>query len=462
MRSLRVLSIAAWLWAFGAGCKAQAPDPARTPRPAAMAVSAEPEVLAELEEDDPAPASRGAAGSHAAAPARPGPEFTFAELGGGVTWTVERGGTFRVFYNGRPGPAYAEVKEVALSRDGRRHAYPARVGDRWRMVVDGKQQAAFEDIEWPRFSPDGAHLLYQAKQGPTWRLVVDGIVGGENPMEFPKHDFGGGSTRVVFIDRLDGQGYGRLVSSSLDFKDQVVVDPRVAGATLSADRTRLAAVVASEGRQRILTVEFDRLDQARRGKAYDEILAPEFARDGVSLAYFATRAGQRLLVVNGQEVPLAPSEDVVGASAVTPGGKGFGALVKTDGSAVTLRQYFVEGGRAEASYDEAEGLSYGQGGQLHWYAARKGERWFVVVNGKEGPAFDRVVSPTLSPDGKHLVYRARALGRRFVVVADTQGKTIREHPACEQVHAVQFTPDGRSVAYAVKDGRRLAWKVEPL
>ena len=99
---------------------------------------------------------------------------------------------------------------------------------------------------------------------------------------------------------------------------------------------------------------------------------------------------------------------------------------------------------------------------LHAYAARKGNNWFVVVNGKEGPAFDRVVTPMFSPDGSRLVYRARQDGKRFVVVADANGKVIRQHPAYEQVFPVAFTADGNSVAYGVKDGRKLIWKVDPV
>ena len=86
----------------------------------------------------------------------------------------------------------------------------------------------------------------------------------------------------------------------------------------------------------------------------------------------------------------------------------------------------------------------------------------MVANGQAGPAFDRAVAPRFSPDGRFLVYRARQDGKRFVVVADATGKTIRQHPAYEQVFPVQFTADGKSVAYGVKDGLRLRWIVEPL
>jgi hypothetical protein len=49
-----------------------------------------------------------------------------------------------------------------------------------------------------------------------------------------------------------------------------------------------------------------------------------------------------------------------------------------------------------------------------------------------------------------------------VVVADSSARTIKTHPIYEQVFDVQFTADGKSVAYGVKDGQKLIWKVERL
>ena len=171
------------------------------------------------------------------------------------------------------------------------------------------------------------------------------------------------------------------------------------------------------------------------------------------------------VVLDGREERL-PAGDIVGgnhggALVAGPDQGAVGVLMMSSG-AVSFRELFVGGGRSEPAHEEAEALVYGREGRSHAYVARRGDRWFVVANGKEGPAFDRVVSPGFSPDGKVLVYRARQDGKRFVVQADANGRTIRQHPAYEQVFPVRFTADGKSVAYGVKDGRQLAWKVEPL
>jgi hypothetical protein len=165
-------------------------------------------------------------------------------------------------------------------------------------------------------------------------------------------------------------------------------------------------------------------------------------------------------VVLGEREESAPSE-MMSSPVVRSGGKGVGFLVAS-GATVHLEHFAVDAGRRGSDYEDAEGLVYGPDGASHAYAARRGGSWFVVVNGQEGPPFDRVVTPVFSPDGRWVAYRARKDGKRFVVLAETSGKTVRLHPAYEQVFPVQFSADGKAAVYGVKDGRQLAWKVEAL
>ncbi len=69
----------------------------------------------------------------------------------------------------------------------------------------------------------------------------------------------------------------------------------------------------------------------------------------------------------------------------------------------------------------------------------------------------------MRPGSREVSYLSCAEGQqRFVVVADANGKVIRQHPSYEQVFPVVFTADGKSVAHGVKDGNKLIWKVEKL
>jgi hypothetical protein len=80
--------------------------------------------------------------------------------------------------------------------------------------------------------------------------------------------------------------------------------------------------------------------------------------------------------------------------------------------------------------DGEKGLEYdgigGQGysialspdGKSFAYVASIGERWFVVANGEEQRKYDDIAAgtPIFSPDGKHLFYGARKEGKWLVVI----------------------------------------------
>lgn len=387
-------------------------------------------------------------------------QFIFSARGGGVAYVVEKDGTSRVIHNGVAGKPYATVGNVILSPDGKRIAYGALVEGEWRMVVDGKEGVPFNTVKSPLFSPDGSHLAYQAMAGERWHLVLDTTPNAGTQTRYLKHEFSADSSRIAFIDNVDDKNRGRLVVSGPAFATQAVVETGVSLMLSNTDKSRIAAVCTIDGKQRVIDFGFDKPDAVKKGPLYDAVQNLAFGPDGVSLAYSAERAGKRLLILDGKELAL-PDGIMSGLPVIHPDKKMVSALMFSNNT-VFLQQLSPGGGNRETGYEAADGLVYSRDGSFHAYVAQKGESWFVVVNGKEGPAFDRVVSPKFSPDGKFLVYRARKDGKRFVVVADTTGKTVKIHPAYEQVFDVVFTADGKSVAYGVKDGNKLIWKVDAL
>lgn len=385
-------------------------------------------------------------------------EFFFGERGGGVAFVVEAGKKSKVIFNGRPGKEYSAVGKIALSPDGGRHAYAALADGRWRMVVDGVEaERSFDAVKTPVFSADGAHLAYEVMDGERWRLAVDGKLNPGTRTRYLAHEFSADGSRIAYIDDVDSQGRGRLVVSDVAFGEQETVATGVISMLVSADRSKVAAVMATRGAE-VLSFAFARPDLVERGPRFDGVRDLAFSADGRALAYFAERAGEHFAVLNDKEERIPPVE-IVGPPVIRPDGKSFGALVAVEGL-VFLRIFFVEWGANEGSYEEADGLTFSQDGSSHAYAARRGAEWYVVVNGLRGEPFDRVVTPQISPDGSLVVYRARKQGSRFVVAADARGKTVSRHASFEQVHPVRFAADGKSIAYGALDGSRLLWRVE--
>lgn len=410
------------------------------------------------EHPQPVPPSLGM-GLHV--PPVPTRQIIFSKNGGGVAYSVETGDKVQVVHNGRAGKRYDAVGAMVLSPDGRRIAYGALAGGRWRMVVDGVEGAAYSTVKAPLFSPDGAHLAYQAMSGEKWYLVVDTTTNEGTDTRFVEHRFSGDSGYIAYIAGADRKNRGRLVISDLAFARRTTIAAGVASMTLSQDGSRLAAIASGHGGQRVVVCSFDRPDEVKSGPAYDSVYALSVSPDGASLAYGAERDGIRMIVFDDREEMLRDGDSLVEAPVVLPDRKGVGAIILR-GNRAGFQRFFNDQGNPEPGYDEASSLVYNRDGSVHAHVARKGNDWFVVVNGAAGAAFDRVISPKFSPKGNYLVYRARKDGKRFVVVANGKGKIIRRHPPYEQVFDVEFTADGKSVAYGVKDGQQLVWRVERL
>lgn len=392
-------------------------------------------------------------------------DYFFSANGKSAAFSVRNPGYSYVSFNGTPGKIYKfDVwMPVVLSADGKHVAYGAQVGDLWHMVYDGVEGAAFSQLRDPQFSPDGLHLAYTALKGEKWGIVVDRTWHPLESAQDVKFFFSGDSTLLAYIDQVQENYTGRLVIADLKLRKQKIVAPAgVHHMVCNNSKTMIAAVVSDAGKQRVVSFNFANPGEQKASSAYDAVNSVNFAPDGTTVAYTAHKAGADYMVLNDREELLVDST-LKEPPVVRPDLKGVAALIEDKQKKVYLQEFFVQDTKQKARYDGAEILTFSREGLPAFAAASAARKvWFLVIDGKEGPAYDRVATPRFSPDGKYVVYRARKDGKRFVVVADLKGKTIRQHPSYEQIFDVQFTADGKSVAYGVKDGQQLIWKVEPL
>lgn len=159
--------------------------------------------------------------------------------------------------------------------------------------------------------------------------------------------------------------------------------------------------------------------------------------------------GEWRAVVDGEAGPVY---DRVNGLVFSPDGKrvAYGAMIHSGGGDVW--HLVVDGKETLLPYDSLSYLSpaFTPDGRRLVYVALRGEKTVVVVDGREGKAYDRVGAaiPVFSADGKHMAYTARDYGRPEVVVLD--GK---EGPGFEAVPATSlvFSAAGDRFAYG---GRR--------
>jgi hypothetical protein len=79
-----------------------------------------------------------------------------------------------------------------------------------------------------------------------------------------------------------------------------------------------------------------------------------------------------------------------------------------------------------------------------------GRQEFVLLDGRPGPTYDRVIPESLvfSPDSRHLAYVAKKRGQSVVVL---DGKHVGTHKGILRA-SLRFGPDSRRIAYAATDG----------
>lgn len=445
------------------GCKRKEQTPGTEQASGGSEVVAVTTLLATIAENEmPHTSAAGHAGSSTD---QKQPEVFHIEMnphGRGAAYIARVGAQARVVLNGKPGNFYKDIDPytLALSPDGQRIAYGAQRNEKnWFMVIDGREEGPFNEIGPPVFSPDSRHVAFEGKTGETWRIYLDRKRSAAAASYFEKPAFSADSKYVLYGENATDTQKQRIAISDLEFRKTIYKESY--GETLfNGDKSRVALVNEVGEKKKMLTFSFDRPDAVTEGPLYDVISLRAFSKDGSAVAYLAKKGQDTYLVLNEKEERL-PDGEYRAVPVVHTDNKGADMVIFGNDGAY-LHQAFTRDSTPKKKYKEAGEIVYNGDGTKYAYLAIKNERFLIVVNGKEGPFFDRVISPKFSPDGNFLVYRARQDGKRFVVVADAKGAVIRRHRAYEMVFEQVFTADGKSVAYGVKDGNKLVWIVEKL
>lgn len=246
----------------------------------------------------------------------------------------------------------------------------------------------------------------------------------------------------VSLDGKDGKPYEWVVAASLVF---------------SADSKRLGYIVQEGGKM------FAVVDD-KEGARYHEIPNSDllFAPAGGRYAYFARAkaGGKAILVIDEQ-----PSKefDQIGSVAFSPDGQRIAY-----GTAAGNKQSFVIDGKVggEKEYDRIAGNTFTWSPDSTRYAyvavqdtdpSDEGHnlKWMVVIDGKEGKTYDQVARPAFTPDSKSVLYAVNIvdkaanppIGKGVLVVDEKEGKPydllISE--------SIRVSPDSKRIAFIAGD-----------
>jgi WD40 repeat protein len=169
--------------------------------------------------------------------------------------------------------------------------------------------------------------------------------------------------------------------------------------------------------------------------------------DSASLRFAVpAKQGKRwVLVVDGNEKKLF---DGIESVLVSPGGQHVVFSAKRDEKWVKM----LDDKELGPAFDELGGGFWFWGAAelgRYAYAAKRGKKWLIVADSKEGLEYEEVGRPVFNSDGHHLAYRAKNTKNGEVIVVD--GK---EQAEFREVGAPHFSPDGQHLAYWAKIAKK--------
>lgn len=304
---------------------------------------------------------------------------------------------------------------VAVSRDGNHILYGVQHdtadGGQWGVAVDGvEDKTTYDQLGQLLFGADGKHWAFSGKRGDRWTAVLNGVEGKTYDAVDRLH-FSADGLRVGYVAELLGQA-------------AAVIDGVV-------------------------------------GKFYGGVNGLVFSADGKHSAYIAAR-GTALnnhiddaVVLDGLE--QKPYPQIVPASVqLSPDGK---RLALATASALGKVRVVVDGVPSKQEYDDVKQgpngdrvLRFSPDGKHLAFEARRGEKWMLVVDDQEGPAYDDIKADSIrcGRDGSHWSYAALK-GQKNVAVVD--GKEGKE---CDETVGVRLSADGVRFAYVAREGDKQA------
>jgi Tol biopolymer transport system component len=143
----------------------------------------------------------------------------------------------------------------------------------------------------------------------------------------------------------------------------------------------------------------------------------------------------------------------------SPDGQNVAYVVGKEG-----KQFVVLNGKEGKAYDEARYLTFSPDSKQLAYRAKEREKYFIVLNGKEGKAYDYIYTDiagiyflgpiVFSLDSKQLAYVAEEKGKQFIVLNGKEGKVY------DKVWNPIFSPDSKYIGYNAQINNELWWIVE--
>ncbi len=323
-------------------------------------------------------------------------------------------------------PSMAE-DSVVHGPGGKSMAYMVSTGSGLAIVHNGKEGESFEALppSSVAFSPDGSRLAYAGYRDSKQYIVLDGKLNPCGAVTQHGVVFSPDSRRVAWVVEEDSKQI--VVIDSIPQTPYDGIDPK--GLSFSSNSQHYAFIATSDGKQCLV------LDGVE-GPFFDSIAGFWFSPDGEHLAYVGRSGGKLLVFFDGEPICEA---DGMGRGVVFPNHGNRYAVAARVGEEWQV----IVDGKSVGGYKNVFALSFSPDGAHFAYGAGRGEGMLLVVDGEEKKDYDAYESLAFAPLGERLAYTARR-GSRHVAVVD--GKEGPEFDAIGEP-GVRFSADGAHFFY---------------
>ena len=399
-------------------------------------------------------------------------------------------------------PGYESIFWLIMSPDGRRCAFGGEKSGKQRLVIDTTELTDLyhhEVVAPNSFSPDSRFVAIEVggfKEKEWFVTLLDGEKEVYRSRVYPDTYRSASFSpdgRVLVFELGDDKNKEKNQKRTLFFLDvfsrkiikkRMYTDYRIGRLSFSSDSSRVIYNLQKEGKNFLVLNDFAVNEERTVELPYTLEGKPVLSPDGKHIITSVTKEGKRYLVVSSWKSPTQGKEsgpyDAIIQPGFVPGSKAVSYHAMKEG-----KWRSVVGGEEGKSYDavgDAPGWSP-DGSRIAYPANLGGHpdrmgivggKWFMVLSPagkpaavKEGTAYDMVVTPVWSPDGKYIAYRARTgtmeNAKRFIVIADAEtGKVVKEGTVGDEVWPPVWSADSKAVGYGARIGRELWWKVEKL
>jgi len=394
-----------------------------------------------------------------------------------VTFVAKDGGKQYVVVGDTKLEAFDEVRWPGFAPDGQTVYYSARTGKKWRLVVGDRKSEEFDVVRSPAFSADGKSMSVIVRSDGKWHVVVDGRWGEAFDKIEISSSFSADGKSFLYRAQRDGKAFVVAGDKKIGPFDESSWAEFMSGDVL--------AYCAKSGEKEFVVVG----DQ--RGEEFEYVMIPSLSPDRTRIAYVAWSDAGNCVVVDGKrqyELGKDRGRDVVFA----PDGK---SVVFTAMTGDRKQWYMVAGDRKLPAVEgwDASDPHVTPDGKHALCVLRDDKAMRLYVDGKVGPPFEVVRWPDFSPAGEAtyvgtsgkgdkrqdtLMVGERALapvgwirtyrfspdGATLAWMVDTGGRSVvhvggTAHEFEAARRPIQFSADGKKVAFAIARGREIWWKV---